>query len=95
MSGLSDRCEYTQQTTVKFFCKIEFDKAYLSYRHDEYASVAQLVEHYLAKVDVESSNLFARSIFGRISLLFHLGFTLDLIYYAKRARYSRMHRSKG
>ena len=27
------------------------------------ASVAQLVEHYLAKVDVESSNLFARSIF--------------------------------
>lgn len=28
------------------------------------ASVAQLVEHYLAKVDVESSNLFARSIFN-------------------------------
>ncbi len=27
------------------------------------ASVAQLVEHHLAKVDVESSNLFARSIF--------------------------------
>jgi len=27
-----------------------------------YAGVAQLVEHYLAKVDVESSNLFARSI---------------------------------
>ena len=26
------------------------------------ASVAQLVEHHLAKVDVESSNLFARSI---------------------------------
>ena len=28
------------------------------------ASVAQLVEHHLAKVDVESSNLFARSIFN-------------------------------
>ena len=27
------------------------------------ASVAQLVEHHLAKVDVESSNLFARSIY--------------------------------
>ena len=29
-----------------------------------YAGVAQLVEHHLAKVDVESSSLFARSIFG-------------------------------
>ena len=29
------------------------------------AEVAQLVEHYLAKVDVESSSLFARSIFPR------------------------------
>lgn len=28
------------------------------------AGVAQLVEHHLAKVDVDSSNLFARSIFG-------------------------------
>ena len=27
------------------------------------AGVAQLVEHHLAKVDVDSSNLFARSIF--------------------------------
>jgi hypothetical protein len=27
------------------------------------AGVAQLVEHHLAKVDVESSSLFARSIF--------------------------------
>ena len=27
------------------------------------ASVAQLVEHHLAKVEVESSNLFARSTF--------------------------------
>ena len=27
------------------------------------AGIAQLVEHHLAKVDVESSNLFARSIF--------------------------------
>ena len=29
------------------------------------AGVAQLVEHHLAKVAVESSNLFARSIFDR------------------------------
>gem|GEM_PF-2986896 len=29
------------------------------------AGVAQLVEHHLAKVAVESSNLFARSIFNR------------------------------
>jgi hypothetical protein len=29
-----------------------------------FAGVAQLVEHYLAKVDVESSNLFARSTLG-------------------------------
>ncbi len=28
-----------------------------------FAGVAQLVEHHLAKVAVESSNLFARSIF--------------------------------
>jgi hypothetical protein len=28
-----------------------------------FAGVAQLVEHHLAKVDVESSSLFARSIF--------------------------------
>ena len=28
------------------------------------AGIAQLVEHYLAKVDVESSNLFARSKFN-------------------------------
>jgi hypothetical protein len=30
-----------------------------------FAGVAQLVEHHLAKVDVESSSLFARSIFGK------------------------------
>ena len=30
-------------------------------------SVAQLVEHYLAKVDVESSNLFTHSIFLKVS----------------------------
>ena len=30
-------------------------------RHSLFAGVAQLVEHHLAKVDVESSNLFARS----------------------------------
>ena len=29
------------------------------------AGVAQLVEHHLAKVDVESSSLFARSILGK------------------------------
>jgi hypothetical protein len=29
-----------------------------------FAGVAQLVEHHLAKVDVESSSLFARSILG-------------------------------
>ena len=32
-----------------------------------FAGVAQLVEHHLAKVDVESSSLFARSIYdGRL-----------------------------
>lgn len=30
-----------------------------------FAGVAQLVEHHLAKVDVESSSLFARSIFEK------------------------------
>ena len=30
-----------------------------------FAGVAQLVEHHLAKVDVESSSLFARSIYLR------------------------------
>ena len=30
-------------------------------------SVAQLVEHYLAKVDVESSNLFTHSILLKVS----------------------------
>jgi hypothetical protein len=30
-----------------------------------HAGVAQLVEHHLAKVDVESSSLFARSIFQK------------------------------
>ena len=30
-----------------------------------FAGVAQLVEHHLAKVDVESSSLFARSILGK------------------------------
>ena len=32
-----------------------------------YAEVAQLVEHHLAKVDVEGSSPFFRSIFGRVA----------------------------
>ena len=34
-----------------------------------YAGVAQLVEHYLAKVDVEGSNPFARSNIAAIALV--------------------------
>jgi hypothetical protein len=32
-----------------------------------YAGIAQLVEHYLAKVDVEGSNPFSRSIYAWIA----------------------------
>ena len=39
---------------------LEFFKAYGDYK--TFAGVAQLVEHHLAKVDVEGSNPFARSI---------------------------------
>ena len=40
---------------------LEFCQAYGD--HEAFAGVAQLVEHHLAKVDVEGSNPFARSIF--------------------------------
>ncbi len=47
------------------FRKISVDSppSFFKFSLSTYAGVAQLVEHYLAKVDVESSNLFARSIF--------------------------------
>ena len=35
----------------------------MDFNRSLFAGVAQLVEHHLAKVAVESSNLFARSIF--------------------------------
>jgi hypothetical protein len=47
-------------TLGKFSLTAKLSRPYLGL---SYAGVAQLVEHHLAKVDVESSSLFARSTF--------------------------------
>ena len=41
--------------------RLQFDSAVFLQWYIEYAGIAQLVEHFLAKEDVESSSLFARS----------------------------------
>ena len=55
---MSSKTKFLKLKNIDFSC----DGRNFKVKRSQFAGVAQLVEHHLAKVDVEGSNPFARSI---------------------------------